>query len=60
MFNHRRSPPAFLLTAAFVTCAALQSAAAVEPQSVEVEGTELKVTLRDGHVLRSPELVGAT
>ena len=61
MFNHGRSPPAFLLTAAFVTCAvALQSAAAVEPRSVEVEGTQFKVTLTDGHVLRSSELVGAT
>jgi len=38
----------------------LQPAAATEPRSVEVDGTEFKVTLTDGRVLSSAELVGAT
>jgi hypothetical protein len=49
-----------ILTTIFVSIAMLQSAMAVAPQSVEVEGTEFKVTLSDGRVLRSAELVGAT
>ena len=54
MFNRR---PFFvvsgltpILTTAFVTCVALGSAAAAELRTVEVEGTEFKVTLTDGHV----------
>jgi hypothetical protein len=42
------------------SAATLQSAAVVAPQSVEVEGTEFKLTLSDGRILRSAELVGAT
>jgi hypothetical protein len=47
-----------ILTTVFVSIATLQSAPAREPQSVEVEGTEFKVTLSDGRILRSLELVG--
>jgi hypothetical protein len=36
------------------------SAAAAELPSIEVDGTEFKVTLTDGRVLRSADLVGAT
>jgi hypothetical protein len=49
-----------ILTTVVVSVATLQSAIAVEPRSVEVDGTEFKVTLSDGHTLRSAELVGAT
>lgn len=64
MFDHRPfialSGVMPILAAAFVACAALQSAAAAELQSVEVEGTEFKVTLTDGRVMRSAGLAGAT
>jgi len=49
-----------MLTAVAASLAAAQGATANEPRSVQVEGTEFKVTLTDGHILRSPELVGAT
>jgi hypothetical protein len=48
------------LTAVLLTGALPLSAAAAELPSVDVEGTELKVTLSDGRVLRSAELAGAT
>jgi hypothetical protein len=48
------------LTAALVAGVAPQQSKAAGMQSVEVEGTEFKVTLTDGRILRSPELVGAT
>src|SRR5262245_43006972 len=64
MFNHRprviTSGVTAIMTAVVVSAATLQPAKAVEPRSIEVEGTEFKVTLTDGRVLRSPELVGAT
>ena len=44
---------------AFVCVLAAAGAGAAELRSVEVEGTAFKVTLADGRVLRSPELVGA-
>jgi hypothetical protein len=31
----------------------------LEVQTLEVEGTRFKITLADGHVLRSPDLIGA-
>ncbi|TWT15312.1 ADYC domain-containing protein [Reyranella sp. CPCC 100927] len=43
--------------------AAAQSAPAAQPpvlQTIEAEGTQFKVTMSDGRVLRSPQLVGAT
>ena len=46
------------LTAALLAGAV--SAAAAELGSIEVDGTEFKVTLTGGRVLRSAELVGAT
>src|SRR5262245_39823179 len=49
-----------MLTAVVVPLAAAQGATANELRSVEVEGTEFKVTLTDGRILRSAELVGAT
>jgi hypothetical protein len=48
------------LTAVLLTGALPLSAAAAELPSVDVEGTELKVTLSHGRVLRSAELAGAT
>jgi ADYC domain len=48
------------LTAVLLTGVLPLSAAAAELPSVDVEGTELKVTLSDGRVLRSAELAGAT
>ena len=56
MFKHTLFAIIAVLTAAL---AAVQQAKAAEPRSVEVEGTQFKVTLTDGHVLRSAELVGA-
>ena len=55
MFKHA----SFVVIAALAAGLTLQAKAA-EPQSVEVEGTEFKVTLTDGQVLRSAELAGAT
>jgi hypothetical protein len=55
MFKHT----SFAIIAAFAAGLTLQAKAA-EPRSVEVKGTEFKVTMADGHVLRSAELVGAT
>ena len=53
------APPALApILMAVLLSAALTATA--EPRSVEVDGTEFKVTLTDGRVLRSPELVGAT
>jgi hypothetical protein len=46
MFKHT----SFAIIAAFAAGLTLQVKAA-EPQSVEVEGTEFKVTFTDGHVL---------
>ncbi len=49
--------PAILAVAALIATAILPPAAAAT--SVEVDGTEFKVTADDGTVLRSPDLVGA-
>jgi hypothetical protein len=49
-----------ILTAALLAGASPVWAAASGLQSVDVDGTEFKVTLTDGRVLRSAELVGAT
>jgi hypothetical protein len=57
MFKHTLFAIIAALTAAL---AAVQQAKAAEPRSVEVEDTEFKVTLTDGQVLRSAELVRAT
>jgi hypothetical protein len=64
MMNSRAFPAAALalapiLIAALFLPASPQQAAATA-RSVEVEGTEFKVTLTDGRLLRSAELVGAT
>jgi len=48
------------LTAALLAAAFSLSATATELRSIEVNGTEFKLTLADERVLRSPELVGAT
>jgi hypothetical protein len=48
-----------ILTAVPVT-GALPLEAAAELRSIEVDGTEFKATMTDGHVLRSADLVGAT
>jgi hypothetical protein len=48
------------LTAALLAGALALSATAAELRSVEVDGTEFRVTLIDGRVLRSADLVGAT
>ena len=47
-------------TAALLVGALPLSVAAAELPSIDVEGTEFKVTLSDGRMLRSAELVGAT
>ena len=48
----------FLMVAA-LPVAGTQPAPAAELKSVAVEGTEFVVTLRDGKIMRSPDLVGA-
>jgi hypothetical protein len=49
-----------LLTAALLALSiAAARAEAIVPQSVEVDGSEFKVTLTDGRVMRSRDLVGA-
>ena len=60
MFDHAACAIAAILTAALVAGVAPQQSKAAEPRSVEVEGTQFEVTLTDGRILRSPELVGAT
>jgi ADYC domain len=47
-----------LIAALFLSASPQQAAAAV--RSIEVEGTEFKVTLTDGRLLRSAGLVGST
>jgi hypothetical protein len=49
-----------ILTAALLVGALPSPAGAAELRSIEVDGTEFKVTLTDGRILRSAELVGAT
>jgi hypothetical protein len=49
-----------ILSSALLAGASPVWAAASGLQSVDVDGTEFKVTLTDGRVLRSAELVGAT
>jgi hypothetical protein len=49
-----------ILTAGLLAGASPVWAAAPELPSLDVEGTEFKVTLTDGRVLRSAELVGTT
>ena len=49
----------WLLVAAGLFAGVVQPCTATEIKSVEAYGTEFKVTMNDGTVLRSPELVGA-
>jgi ADYC domain len=48
------------LTAALLAGGLPLTTGAAELQSIDVDGTEFRVTLTDGRVLRSAELVGAT
>jgi ADYC domain-containing protein len=48
------------LTAALLAGALALPAAAAELRSIDVDGTEFRMTLTDGRVLRSAELAGAT
>ena len=49
-----------ILSALFLLLVALAQGSAAELQSVEADGAAFKVTMSDGKVLRSPDLVGAT
>jgi len=51
--------PRRLIFAAVAVIAATGPAPAAELRSVEADGTQFKVTLSDGSVLRSPQLAGA-
>ena len=55
----RRMGVAGIVAGALLPVSSAATADPVAPMSVTVEGTQFKVTLTDGRVLRSPELVGA-
>ena len=57
--GHRRYRLALLLLAITLIAVASRPASATELRSVEADGTEFKVAMSDGSVLRSRDLVGA-